>query len=144
MSCSAWVAGSAVAAECRAPAGQRDATKQPSAGELRPLFNAIRHVETGGVANQRDAVGDKGRSIGPYQISRAYWTDSGVRGSWKRCKDQRHAEAAMLAYWKRYCPKALRSGDFETLARVHNGGPAGHRKAATADYWKSVQARLDS
>jgi Destabilase len=111
-------------------------------GYLIPVFEAIRSVETGGMAQPRDAVGDVGRSIGPYQISRAYWADSGVRGDWKWCKDRAYAEAVVLAFWKRYCPEALRRGDIETLVRVHNGGPQGHRKAATLPYWKKIQVRV--
>ena len=106
------------------------------------LFNAIRSVETGGVANSRDAVGDGGRSIGPYQISLAYWKDSGLGGSWARCKDRHYSETVMRAYWKRYCPDALRLRDDETLARVHNGGPTGHLTASTRPYWRMVSARL--
>src|SRR3990172_9355856 len=109
---------------------------------LARLFEAIRVVESGGLARSGDAVGDAGRSIGPYQISRAYWVDSGVPGKWKLCRDRKFAEAAMLAYWKRYCPDALRLRDFETLARIHNGGPRGHRKAATLSYSKLIQAQL--
>lgn len=106
------------------------------------LFEAIRSVETGGMDQPHDAVGDGGRSIGPYQISRAYWVDSSVIGDWTRCKDRAYAETVMLAFWKRYCPEALRRGDFETLVRVHNGGPTGHRKVATLPYWKMIQTRL--
>jgi len=106
------------------------------------LFEAIRTVETGGMDTPHDAVGDGGRSIGPYQISRAYWVDSGVCGDWKRCRDRKFAEAAILAYWRRYCPQSLSSLDFETLARVHNGGPQGHRRASTLPYWKMIRARL--
>jgi len=109
---------------------------------LVPFFKAMRHVETGGMAQPQDAMGDNGRSIGPYQISRAYWADSGVRGDWKSCRDRAYAEAVMLAFWKRHCPVALRLKDFETLARVHNGGPWGHRKAATLPYWKKIQVRV--
>lgn len=109
---------------------------------LVPLFEAIRSVETGGRAQARDAVGDDGRSIGPYQISRAYWADSSVRGNWKQCKDGTFAETVMRAYWKRYCPEALQRRDSETLARVHNGGPKGHRKAAMLPYWKMIRERL--
>lgn len=111
-------------------------------GDLRPLFSAIRHVETGALARPREAVGDGGRSIGPYQISRAYWSDSGVGGDWRLCRSERSAESAMLAYWKRYCPEALRRGDYETLARVHNGGPTGHTRNSTRSYWTMVRARL--
>jgi hypothetical protein len=111
-------------------------------GYLIPVFEAIRSVETGRMAQPRDAVGDGGRSIGPYQISRAYWADSGVRGDWRWCKDRQYAEAVVLAFWMRYCPEALRRGDIETLVRVHNGGPQGHRKAATLPYWKKIQVRV--
>ena len=107
-----------------------------------PLFEAVRSVETGGIADARDAVGDGGRSIGPYQISRAYWMDSGVPGHWMFCKDRAYAESVMLAYWKRHCPDALRVRDFATLARVHNGGPVGHRLSATLPYWKLVRTHL--
>jgi hypothetical protein len=106
------------------------------------LFDAIRAVESGGAVNSRDAVGDGGRSIGPYQISLAYWQDSGVRGSWGQCRDDRYSKVVMLAYWSRYCPEALRRRDFETLARIHNGGPTGHLKQSTLRYWGLVQARL--
>ena len=112
------------------------------ADDLAPFFKALRCVETGEVAQPRDAVGDGGRSIGPYQISRAYWADSGVRGDWTRCKDRAYAEMVMLAFWKRYCPEALRRREFETLARVHNGGPGGLQKAATLPYWKKLQMQL--
>ncbi len=46
------------------------------------FFKAIRFVETGAMVQPQDAVGDGGRSIGPYQISRAYWADSGLSGDW--------------------------------------------------------------
>ena len=54
--------------------------------ELRPLFGAIRTVETSGHVNPQTAVGDRGRSIGPYQITRAYWEDSKVGGRWTWCR----------------------------------------------------------
>ena len=49
----------------------------------------------------------------------------------------------MLAYWRRYCPTAMAAGDAEVLARVHNGGPRGNRKAATAAYWRRVLAAME-
>jgi len=106
------------------------------------LFDAIRAVETGGIAKSCDAVGDGGRSIGPYQISEAYWQDSGVRGSWVRCMGRRYSEGVMLAYWKRYCPEALQTRDFEILSRIHNGGPTGHLKQSTLRYWRLIQTHL--
>jgi len=107
-----------------------------------PLFAAIRQVESGWAASARDLVGDGGRSIGPYQISRVYWIDSGIRGEWKLCRNRGYAERTIVAYWRRYCPEAMRQRNFEVLARVHNGGPMGPRKSATSPYWGLVQAEL--
>lgn len=112
--------------------------------QLRVLFDAIRTVETGGEERPEQAVGDGGRSLGPYQISRKYLADSGVSGDWRRCRDVRFSETVMLAYWKRHCPEALRTRNFEILARIHNGGPTGHNKAATAPYWKLVRGVMNS
>lgn len=117
-------------------------------GEPRPpqrLFDAIRTVETGiEPAGGRNAVGDQGRSIGPYQIQRVYWRDSGVTGRYESVRDRRYAERVMIAYWHRYCPEALARGDFQTLARVHNGGPGGERNPATWKYWQKVKRILES
>ena len=107
--------------------------------DLGPLFDALREVESGGDPN---AVGDGGRSIGPYQIQWAYWKDSGVPGSYRQVRDRRYAERVMIAYWKRYCPDALARADYKTLARIHNGGPAGNRKPATLPYWRKVLKEL--
>ncbi len=103
------------------------------------LLTAIMMVESGGNPN---AVGDQGRSIGPYQIQRAYWQDSGVAGNYRMCRNKTYARRVVLAYWKRHCPRALASRDFKTLARIHNGGPSGHRNSATIRYWNKVQMHM--
>jgi len=106
---------------------------------VQDLLIAIRTVES----NARDdAVGDRRRSIGAYQIQYAYWKDSGVSGRWVQCRDRQYAERVMRAYWQRYCPTALASGDFKTLARVHNGGPSGHFKPKTLGYWRKVHSAI--
>ena len=115
-----------------------------SEANLAPLFHAIRVVETGGETRPERAVGDGGRSRGPYQISRAYLADSGMSGDWSRCHEQIFSELVMLSYWRRHCPQALRDRDFETLARVHNGGPTGVRKISTLRYWSKVRGVLHS
>lgn len=107
--------------------------------DLRPLFDSIREVESGGNAA---VVGDGGRSLGPYQIQWSYWKDSGVGGTYAQVRDPRYAERVMIGYWRRYCPTALARRDYQTLARVHNGGHAGHRKAATRTYWRKVAREL--
>ena len=112
------------------------------AGPSRQLYNAIRQVETGNSADAANAVGDGGRSLGPYQIQWKYWRDSGVPGKYSDVRGTAYAEKVMLAYWQRYCPTALARGDSQTLARVHNGGPSGARKGSTLKYWRKVSVAM--
>jgi len=100
------------------------------------FWRALHQVETGG----RDGaiVGDNGHSIGPLQISRAYFTDSRVGGAYEQVVDLPFARRVVSAYLQRYAPKAWAEGDVETLARIHNGGPRGDRKQATINYGKKV------
>jgi len=109
------------------------------------LFDAIRKVETGDMtdADAALAVGDNGRSFGPYQIQRAYWQDAiehqpEIGGQFLDCRNPRYAERIMLAYWDRYAP----DDHYETLARIHNGGPKGHENPNTLEYWKRVSSNL--
>ena len=105
------------------------------------VLDAIRQVETGGQKNGgRDAVGDGGRAIGPYQIHYSYWKDSGVPGRYEQCKDPAYARRVVDAYLERYTKS---SATAEEMARVHNGGPAGMKKEATVKYWKKVKNVLD-
>jgi len=112
--------------------------------EMRRFLDAIRRVETGGLpAAGIGAIGDKGASIGPYQIQRAYWLDSRIPGEYRSClTDAAYSERVMRAYWVRYCPKALAAEDWETLARIHNGGPKGAKKTATVKYWDKVKKEM--
>jgi hypothetical protein len=110
---------------------------------LDAILDALRETESGGQPNGgRDAIGDGGRAIGPYQIHRDYFTDSRVAGRYEDCRDPEFARRVVLAFWKRWCPDALRRCEAEVLARVHNGGPRGARKPATLGYWRKVEARL--
>ena len=119
--------------------------QRPIDKDTRVFLDAIRRVETGGLPNAgKGAVGDKGASIGPYQIQRAYHADARMKaGKYEDCStDAAYAEQTMLAYFARYAPKALESKDWETLARVHNGGPKGHTKKATLGYWAKVKKEM--
>lgn len=118
------------------------AAVSPAAADVHDLLDAIREVETGGHANPARAVGDGGRSLGPYQISRAYWRDSGVPGRYEQVRNAAYAERVVLAYWRRHCPDALKRLDWKTLARTHNGGPAGPSKKRTLPYWRRVQEQM--
>jgi hypothetical protein len=107
---------------------------------IRPLLDAICQVETQGGLITRDSA--HGQAKGPYQIKREYWRDAGVRGHYLQVHNKKYAEKVMISYWRRYAPDALERGDYQTLARIHNGGPIGHRKAATAKYWSRVRKHL--
>ena len=104
---------------------------------------AIGTVESG---HDDSAIGDGGDSIGRYQIQHAYWLDaverSGLGGRYENVRDKDYAEKIMLAYFRRYAPEALGSGDWERLARIHNGGPTGHQRDSTLPYWNKVKAVL--
>lgn len=122
---------------------------EPLAGNVEPPFSldeildALRTTESGGYANEgRDATGDGGLAIGPFQIHRGYFIDSGVDGRYEDCRDPEYARGVVLAYWRRWCPDALERRDAEVLARVHNGGPRGAHKPSTLVYWRKVESRL--
>lgn len=103
------------------------------------FWRALHLVETSG--RHGPILGDNGRSLGPLQISRAYFADSRVGGTYEQVVDLGFARRVVSAYLKRYAPQAWAAGDVVTLARVHNGGPSGARKAATFNYGQKV-ARL--
>jgi hypothetical protein len=100
------------------------------------FWTALHFVETSG--RPGPIRGDNGAALGPLQIHRVYFQDSGVKGSYSQVADFAFARRVATAYLKRYAPKAWERGDVVTLARVHNGGPSGHRKAATLSYARKV------
>lgn len=110
------------------------------------LLDAMQAVETGGEKCPREAVGDDGASLGPLQIKAAYYEDARknlpdcLRKAGYGCvKDAAAARTVAKAYWRRYCPAALRQGNVEVLARIHNGGPSGSRQKGTLAYWRKVR-----
>ncbi len=109
------------------------------------FFRAIRQVETGGMKdNGLGAIGDKGKSYGPYQIQYNYWKDANMKyGTWERClTDEAYSREVMMKYLRRYAKDALEQGDWQTLARIHNGGPKGHTRTSTKKYWTKVYKEL--
>jgi len=117
-----------------------ESTKVITIGDL---FEAIRMVETGNCPNNGiGALGDNGKSLGPFQISEAYFKDAEVTGTYFQVNEVNKAKSIMLRYWMRYCPTALMNHDWEVLARVHNGGPSGDTKKGTIKYWNKVLKHL--
>ena len=104
------------------------------------FWRALHQVETSG--RHGAILGDNGKSLGPLQISRAYHADARVGGSYEQVTDLAYSRRVATAYFKRYAPQAWAQGDIETLARVHNGGPSGHRKAATLGYAEKVRRAM--
>jgi hypothetical protein len=99
------------------------------------FWRALHKVETGGrVGPIRSSSG----ALGPLQIKREYFIDSRVKGSYSQVSDLAFARKVAEAYFKRYAPEAYRKGDAFTLARVHNGGPSGHRRSSTLAYGRKV------
>jgi len=121
----------------------------------RRILDALRAVETNGGLDARD--GDRGRAVGPYQIWESYWRDAVDAdpslawigdGASRRaarhadCRDAAYAECVVRAYMQRHAPAAWAACDAETIARVHNGGPRGARRATSASYWSRVETAL--
>ena len=105
------------------------------------FWRALHQVETSGRVGP--ISGDGGKALGPRQIHRVYHADSRVPGDYSRCADLAYSLRVAEAYLRRYAPRAWAAGDVETLARVHNGGPAGARKAATLGYAAKVRAAME-
>lgn len=110
------------------------------------ILDAIRQIESSGLPNPPD--GDQGRAIGPYQIHEVYWRDAhafdpSLGGRYADCRSRAYAEKVIDAYMRRYAAEAWLVGDAETVARIHNGGPEGARKAGTLGYWDKVRAELE-
>lgn len=79
-------------------------------------------------------------SIGPLQITEPYWIDSGIDHPYAKAYDVQLSIDAAYAYFDRYNSRALQKRDWETLARLHNGGPS---MQGTDDYWQKVQNAME-
>ena len=105
------------------------------------LLAALKQIESGGdCAAQGDYEHGSPTAIGCYQIHYVYWVDAveydkSIGGEWNDCFNEAYAERVVRAYMKRYAPKDATMKD---MARIHNGGPNGHKKWATCVYWAKV------
>lgn len=108
--------------------------------DLGRFLEALHRVETSGGTGP--IKGDNGRSLGPLQISKAYWVDSKAPGKYADCAGLAYSQKVVIAYFEKYCPAALKQGDWEKLARIHNGGPQGHRRNSTLPHWRKVKKEM--
>ena len=97
-------------------------------------------VESDGRSN---LVGDNGAAIGCLQIHKACWIDSKISGSYSNCFNRAYSIKVMEAYLNRYCPAAVKSNDFEVMARCWNSGPNWKNKIKlTNNYWHKIKNQL--
>jgi len=105
--------------------------------EMERLLDAISRVES---RRDPNAVGDHGRAIGVYQIHRRYWEDGtrilGVDWKYSEASDPQKARQVVRAYLSYYG----RGKSLLDKARIHNGGPRGHRLKATQKYALKIAA----
>ena len=101
------------------------------------FFRALHVVETSGRTGA--IIGDQGRALGPLQIHRGYHTDARVGGDYSRCADLDYSKRVVSAYLQRYAPQAWESGNVDVLARIHNGGLTGDKKASTLPYLRKFR-----
>ena len=107
---------------------------------LDDFLNAIHMVEAS--LRVGPIKGDNGAALGPLQIKKAYWQDSKVKGKYSDCTNLIYSKRVVIAYFNKWAGMALEMRDWEILARIHNGGPRGHRKKSTIKYWKKVREEL--
>jgi hypothetical protein len=109
------------------------------------LIMALIQVESSG----RDCVtGDEGRAIGCLQLHAAYVADAAQYAG----EDWTHVDAydrqtsieIVSAYMARYATERRlgREVTAQDIARIHNGGPNGYKRAATVKYWEKVKKEL--
>jgi soluble lytic murein transglycosylase-like protein len=103
------------------------------------LLKALAIVESG---NNPLAYNKKENAAGLYQIRPIYLKDvnrfSKEQFNLADRFDPVKSARIVTLYLQHYCP----GGSLEMMARVHNGGPAGHKKAGTLKYWLKVKVYL--
>jgi hypothetical protein len=109
---------------------------------LNDFLKALHQVETGGQTGS--IIGDNGRALGPFQIHKIYWSEVApqIGGRYQDVSNLDYAKKVVIAYFLKYAKDALKNKDWETLAKIHNGGPRGAKKKSTEKYWQKVKAHL--
>ena len=109
------------------------------------LLAAMCEVESNGDCSKIGKVGE----LGCYQIRECFWIDAlehdpSIGGEYEDIIDREYAEKCIYAYWDRYATEKRldRPVTDEDRARMHNGGPNGHKKTSTIKYWNKIQNEL--
>lgn len=109
------------------------------------FISALHQVESSG--REGKIVGDGGKALGPLQIHRVYFLDAAqfdksLGTNYNSVTNLAFSKRVVKAYLTRYARKAVATNNLEVLARIHNGGPTGHKKSATVAYWRRVEKNL--
>lgn len=122
------------------PAWSAVASAQVAAADpnaIEQLLDAIARIES---HCDPGAVGDGGKALGVYQIHRVYWEDGteflGVDWPHRDAIDPKKARRIVKAYLLHYG----KGKNLLDMARIHNGGPHGHKKEATLCYARKILA----
>lgn len=110
--------------------------------QFEALLDAIEWVESKGDAN---AIGDNGNAVGSFQIWPIYVDDCNrILGrnefTLEDRKSRERSREMARVYLSHYCSEV----NPEKMARIHNGGPSGHKKESTKAYWLKVKARMEN
>lgn len=108
-----------------------------------PAFlNAMHQVESNG--RYGPILGDNGRALGPLQIHKPYYNDvkDKVGGKYEDVAKLSFAVKVVKAYMEKYAKEDVIDGNWEKVARIHNGGPEGHLKSATVGYAEKILNKM--
>eukprot|EP01084_Bolivina_argentea_P066531 121275_1 len=120
--------------------------KQETLYSKENFYHALHIQESSGALKSK--AGDDGKAIGPYQIWKPYFTDSKAAGKYPDIVEKvEGAKPVVDGYMKRHAKNdwsdSMTIDQVKKCARIHNGGPRGHTKQATVDYWNSFKTHLN-
>lgn len=109
------------------------------------FFIILNQIEASGKTGQ--ILGDGGKALGPLQIHYSYWLDAvsfnkTIGGKYSDCADLNYSKKIVSSVLNKYCKNAVLLNDFEIMFRIHNGGPLGHKKSSTLNYWLKASKYL--
>lgn len=105
-------------------------------------------------SNNKDlAVGDKGKSIGRFQIHRKCFIDAAkinkrINFSYESLTNKNNSEIVVVTYLSHYERTAWKNNDWEKLAKAWNAGPnwrnkKGQSKINLQNYWDRFKIYVD-
>jgi len=107
------------------------------------LIAALIRVESKGDTH---AVGGGGKSLGCLQLTKIYIQEVNeiykTDFSFNDALNQQKSVEITKMYLGYFGGRIGRKPTLEDLARIHNGGPNGHKKFATKKYWEKVKKEL--